>query len=47
MAKEKEQQACEIEIEESIVSIFCGDIELDKFKGCVQALSEQKFFDED
>ncbi len=44
--KEKEK-ACEIEIEESLVVIICGDIELEKLKGCLKALSEQKFLEDD
>jgi hypothetical protein len=43
--KEKEEN-CKIEIEESIVLILCGDIELEKLKGCLQSVSDQKFFDD-
>lgn len=40
--KEKEYK-CKIEIEESIVLIFCGDIDLEKLQGCLKTLAEQKF----
>lgn len=39
--KEKDCHCC-IEIEESIVVILCGDIEIGKFRECLQAAIETK-----
>jgi len=39
--KEKEGNL-EIEIEDSIVVIICGDIELERLKGCIKTLKDIK-----
>lgn len=39
--KGKECNCC-IEIEDSIVVIICGEIEIEKLKGCLKAVVDQK-----
>lgn len=39
--KEKECNCC-IEIEDSLVVIVCGEIDVDKLKGCLKTVAEVK-----
>ena len=39
--KERECNCC-IEVEDSIVVIICGEVEIEKFKKCIETIMDEK-----